>query len=387
MPCSSSSNIKSTATFINVTQGGSRLMLSIPAGFYAVGVTAGDVIRYSVPDTEYRKSKADELATSEVVGIVESRSGDSLNVVIYGSIALPATSIEATIPSSDTTVNGGGNDIYFLSSTTAGKVRVTAPTGQTDIIKPIYQVAPHGGPYTGIVMNYIGYKIGGDVQAYLQGGFDGGVGTISTVISGALNGTDNQLPTFYVDASISHVLPISEYPAFWNRYVKSFGYQDILLTNIVANANNIGRRITPISGSYSGTIIGTLPTVSTYAYLVERPPNGLTGNPNEKISINSVTHTISYTTENFATLTPKVVPAGVQYRLRTSDDLVIANTIITGIKVAGDGTTLTVPESISITSITTEALVLGATGDKYDLDTKIEDHTTRLEALENKVGL
>ena len=386
MPCSSSSNIKSTATFINVTQGGSRLMLSIPAGFYAVGVTAGDVIRYSVPDTEYRKSKADELATSEVVGIVESKSGDSLNVVIYGSIALPATSIEATIPSSDTTVNGGGNDIYFLSSTTAGKVRVTAPTGQTDIIKPIYQVAPHGGPYTGIVMNYIGYKIGGDVQAYLQGGFDGGVGTISTVISGALNGTDNQLPTFYVDASISHVLPISEYPAFWNRYVKSFGYQDILLTNIVANANNIGQTITPLTGSnYSGTIIGTLPTVSTYAYLVERPPNGLTGNPNEKISINSVTHTISYTTENFATLTPKVVPSGVQYRLRTSADVAIANKIITGIKVAGDGTTLTVPESISITSITTEALVLGATGDTYDLDTTIQDLTTRLVVLEDRV--
>ena len=386
MPCSSSSNIKSTATFINVTQGGSRLMLSIAAGFYNVGVTAGDVIRYSVPDTEYRKSKADELATSEVVGIVESKSGDSLNVVIYGSIALPATSIEATIPSSDTTVNGGGNDIYFLSSTTAGKVRVTAPTGQTDIIKPIYQVAPHGGPYTGIVMNYIGYKIGGDVQAYLQGGFDGGVGTISTVISGAPNGTDNQLPTFYVDASISHVLPISEYPAFWNRYVKSFGYQDILLTNIVANANNIGERITPLTGSnYSGTIIGTLPTVSTYAYLVERPPNGLTGNPNDKISINSVTHTISYTTENFATLTPKVVPAGVQYRLRTSADVAIANTIITGIKIAGDGTTLTVPESISITSITTEALVLGATGDTYDLDTTIQDLTTRLVVLEDRV--
>lgn len=386
MPCSSSSNIKSTATFINVTQGGSRLMLSIPQGYYAVGVTAGDVIRYSVPDTEYRKSKADELATSEVVGIVESKSGESLNVVIYGSIALPATSIEATIPSEDTTVNGGGNDIYFLSSTTAGKVRVTAPTGQTDIIKPIYQVAPHGGPYTGIVMNYIGYKIGGDVQAYLQGGFDGGVGTISTVISGAPNGTDNQLPTFYVDASISHVLPISEYPAFWNRYVKSFGYQDILLTNIVANANNIGQRITPLTGSnYSGTIIGTLPTVSTYAYLVERPPNGLTGNPNDKISINSVTHTISYTTENFATLTPKVVPAGVQYRLRTSDDRQPANTIITGIKVAGDGTTLTVPESISITSITTEALVLGATGDTYDLDTTIQDLTTRLVVLEDRV--
>ena len=284
-------------------------------------------------------------------------------------------------------MNGGGNDIYFLSSTTAGKVRVTAPTGQTDIIKPIYQVAPHGGPYTGIVMNYIGYKIGGDVQAYLQGGFDGGVGTISTVISGALNGTDNQLPTFYVDASISHVLPISEYPAFWNRYVKSFGYQDILLTNIVANANNIGQIITPISGSYSGTIIGTLPTVSNYAYLVERPPNGLTGNPNERISISSVSHTISYTTENFATLTPKVVPSGVQYRLRTSDDFPIPNTIITGIKVAGDGTTLTVPESISITSITTEALVLGLTGDTYDVDTKIEDHTSRLVVIESMLGI
>ena len=46
---------------------------------------------------------------------------------------------------------------------------------------------------------------------------------------------------------------------------------------------------------------------------------------------------------------------------------------------------MTVPESISITSITTEALVLGATGDTYDLDTTIQDLTNRLVVLEDRV--
>lgn len=382
MPCSSSSNIKSTATFINVTQGGSRLMLSIPTGYYAAGVTAGDVIRYSVPDTQYVKSKADALANSEVVGIVESKSGTSLNVVIYGSINLPASSIETTTPSSDTTSGGGGDDIYFLSATTSGKVRVLAPTGQSDIIKPIYQVAPHGlGAYTGIVMNYIGYKIGGDVQAYLQGGFDGGIGTISTVIGGASNGIDetNQLPTFYVDASIRHILPISEYPGFWNRYVKSLGYQDIVTTSLTALSTNIGQRITPSTGKYSGTIRQTIPP---NRYLVERPPNGITGNANDKIIINGVAQTITYTTENYASLTPILIPSPTT--IITDGVTHIINRIITGIKVAGEGTTITVPESITISSITTDALIVGASGG-YNLDTTVQDLTTRIVTLESKI--
>lgn len=380
MPCSSSSNIKSTATFINVTQGGSRLMLSIASANCAAGVTAGDVIRYSVPDTQYVKSKADALANSEVVGIVESKSGTSLNVVIYGSINLPASSIETTTPSSDTTSGGGGNDIYFLSATTSGKVRVIAPIGQTDIIKPIYQVAPHGNSaYTGIVMNYIGYKIGGDVQAYLQGGFDGGVGTVSTVISGA--GTDNQLPTYYADASMSHVLPISEYPTFWNRYVKSFGYYDIVETTQASLSTNIGKPIVAKvgSGNYSGTIKGT---VSTNGYLVERPPNGVTGNPGDKIIINNVTHTIRYTTENYAAITPIIISPTTT--IITGGGIPISNRIVTGIKVAGDGTTLTVPQSITITSVTTDALIVGASGG-YDLDTTVQDLTNRVAVLETKI--
>lgn len=380
MPCSSSSNIKSTATFINVTQGGSRLMLSIPSSDAAAGVTAGDVIRYSVtdPDNIYVKSQANELDNSEVVGIVESKSGSSLNVVIYGSINLPATSIEATTPSNDTTTGGGGNDIYFLSATTSGKVRVIAPTGQTDIIKPIYQVAPHGlGAYSGIVMNYIGYKIGGDVEAYLQGGFDGGIGTICTIIGGI--GTGSQLPTFYVDASVRHVLPISEYPAFWNRYGKSFGFHDVvLITTNTAVPGDVGQIITgPV---YSGKILQQL---STNAYMVERPPDGLTGESGTRFRIGDELQqrTIQSTTENVAAITPILSPTP-SITVIGSRDIAIANpNIITGMKVAGDGTTLTVAESIIINSITTDALIVGVS-DGYDLDAKIQNLEARLSILE-----
>ena len=378
MPCSSSSNIKSTATFINVTQGGSRLMLSIPSSDAAAGVTGGDVIRYSVtdPDNIYVKSKADELDNSEVVGIVESKSGSFLNVVIYGSINLPATSIEATTPSSDTTTGGGGNDIYFLSATTSGKVRVIAPTGQSDIIKPIYQVAPHGGVYSGIVMNYIGYKIGGDVQAYVQGGFDGGIGTISTIIGGI--GTDSQLPTFYVDASVRHVLPISEYPGFWNRYGKSFGFHEYLIIQAnTAVPGDIGQIVSNYYPpfTYNGKVVGV---VSQNSYIIERPPNGVTGEAFDIIKIgNNTFSTRIMSSENVAAITPILIPTPTITVIGSGDIIITNPNIITGIKVAGDGTTLAVPESVTITSIITDALIVGVSGG-YDLDGKIQDLDTRL---------
>ena len=91
MPCSSSSNIRSSQTLVTVTQGGSRLTATIPSGSYTAGVTAGDVIFYNPITSLYQKSNADASNTAEVFGLVETITdvggpSYSLNVVIYGSI-------------------------------------------------------------------------------------------------------------------------------------------------------------------------------------------------------------------------------------------------------------------------------------------------------------
>lgn len=132
----------------------SRVIVNIPQLTYEDGITGGDVIRYDTVGGIYIKSIANQPQNSEVFGIVESVSSDfSLNVVINGSITLNNNLINRS------GLNSGENDIYFLSGVSAGFVENAGPTFPNYIIKPIYQVAPHGN-YTGLVRNYLGYSNG-----------------------------------------------------------------------------------------------------------------------------------------------------------------------------------------------------------------------------------
>lgn len=170
------STFSSTTTFIDGNNGGSRLLVQISDASCVGGVTAGDVIRYDAINDVYTKSIADNPVNAEVFGIVESVNPDaSKNVVIYGSIDLPTISIE-DVPAGSTGA-GGGADVFFLSPTTEGKIRNTTPTELTQIVKAVYQVAPHG-IYTGIVMNYIGYKVPSEVSIFTPREFTTPIGTL-----------------------------------------------------------------------------------------------------------------------------------------------------------------------------------------------------------------
>jgi hypothetical protein len=164
--CSTSSNISSAINSLNITQGsgGSRLIVSIPA---VSGMTYGSVVRYDIATSGFTLSKADLPQNAEVFGVVESytSSTNKLNIVMNGSITIP----DAYLTNLPLDISGaaGGNDIYFLSGITAGLLQNLAPTNLDHIVKPIYQKAPHGS-YSGSVVNYSGYKMGGDVQASLD---------------------------------------------------------------------------------------------------------------------------------------------------------------------------------------------------------------------------
>ena len=182
--CSSnSSNLSGNVNINNITNSGARLLMTIPLSGFSGGrisgpiedtdgVTAGDAIRYdavvsSVSEGKYIKAQADSPANSEVVGIVEEvtpvnpvdpQSGIA-TIVISGQINYPESKlVTATHIDEDAGVTGsaGGNDIYFLSAATAGVLQNLAPVSPTQVIKPIYQVAPDS-PWSGQVVNYIGY--------------------------------------------------------------------------------------------------------------------------------------------------------------------------------------------------------------------------------------
>ena len=149
-----SSNIRSANTVVNAsTDGGNRLNISISSSqFGSSGLSAGNAIYYSTSTGKYEKSKADSPITSEVLGVIEGfdPTGNA-NVVLYGSIGLTGFFNLGT-------GGDGGHDIYFLSGVTAGVLQSLAPTNVNHIVKAVYQTAPHG-VYTGVVVNYIGYKV------------------------------------------------------------------------------------------------------------------------------------------------------------------------------------------------------------------------------------
>jgi hypothetical protein len=302
MTCNNSSNINVRKTYVTVTNGGSRLMINIPDSKCATGVTGGSVIRYD-PEANfntglYKLSTANTVESAEVVGIIESINTDkSKNVVIYGSINLPSSSVDNPVvgPSG----GSGGADIYFLSSTTSGKVTNIAPTDLSHVVKPIYQTAPHGnGSYTGVVMNYIGYKIDGadlsSTQQYnantyrIQGVYNtidpdsnSGIGLIRFLL------VDTELaytiPDTFVDMTTSHILPITEYPDYFNyfdyysavytysRSVSSLPHPTRLFieyavvdsTHIV-NSSYIGKYIFNRDGTYYTKIIDYDPANNAY---------------------------------------------------------------------------------------------------------------------------
>ena len=156
---SNSSNIRSTELKISVNRSiDSRLMVQLTnqsTGFLAPGLVAGDVIRFDVSLNGYTRADATSVSKSEVFGVIESVNLDgSLNVVTYGSITYPP---EKLINLDG--FNFGGNDIYFLSDTLPGRLQNLPPSNLGNIVKPVFQRAPHGNSFTGTVVNYVGYSI------------------------------------------------------------------------------------------------------------------------------------------------------------------------------------------------------------------------------------
>lgn len=155
---SNSSNIKANLTNLQFqSEFGSRLLVNIELS-NSSSFSSGDVIRYDITTSGYTKSCADTAPNSEVFGVIESIDDGTASVVTYGSINYPSTHLINI-----TGTNYGGNDIYFLSSSFPGKLVNIPPSNVGEIIKPIYQVAPHssisGLDATGTIVNYVGYVI------------------------------------------------------------------------------------------------------------------------------------------------------------------------------------------------------------------------------------
>lgn len=236
---SSSQNTRIFAPYAILTQDTSRLAIKISTGQgYSIvsGITAGDVIRYNPLYAsggltgQYVKSQADTNINSEVLGVVESVSGNNYTVVTHGSILYPSARLVGVCG------GAGGVDVLFLDAGISGGLTGTVVTSTTGaIVKPVIQLAPHGFFYNGVVVNYIGYKSGSDPSGAVPNFTGSGENTrtdMGTLDAGAIQYFSPQVEVSsnWLDISSSVLISKTSYPELFAIYQTNNGPYTELLT-------------------------------------------------------------------------------------------------------------------------------------------------------------
>lgn len=372
--CSNSSNIQASINTLSVTQGGSRLLVSIP---YVSGLTLGQVIRYDVATTGYTASRADLAETSEVFGVIESydSNANKFNTVIYGSVSIDSTRL-ADMGSGG---GSGGNDIYFLSGATAGKLQNLAPTNVNHIIKPVYQISPHGS-YTGVIVNYLGYRIGGEIQASFEN--DTNLGSLQTLLG------DSDFEVGFLDASISHELPISDYPEFYDKFEKQFGFVErITVSETVPGSITANLAVTQTTSSYTGTIT-SVDYANKYIYILRKSNTDL-ASTSKQISITTTSATVKLTptaTTVYSVFTPVInLTQPIAIYGKDGSNVSVTQNVRVGIKVKPQGVQVSVPTNVTTASLKATELKIGVAED--DLETLLDNFETRIAAIESRLRM
>lgn len=373
--CSNSSNIQSSINSLSVVQGGSRLLVSIP---YTAGLTTGSVVRYDVPTSGFTASKANLAETSEVFGVIETYDSTTslFGVVIYGSISLDSSKF-ADMGSGG---GSGGNDIYFLSGLTAGKLQNLAPTDLEHVVKPVYQVSPHGS-YTGVIVNYLGYKIGGDIQASYKNAEV--IGNIQIVVG------DATFEEGYVDASIAHALPVSDYPEYYEKYGTKYGYIEKVTTTDSIPGSVVPNQIaSQSSSSYKGTVV-SIDYGNKDIYLYKEALTDL-ASTTKQLAVNTSASTSSKLTidslEIYSVYTPIVtLTQPLSVTGKNGENVSITQQIKIGFKVKPIGVQVSIPTNVTTESLATTTLALGTSGD--DVETILNDFESRISAIESRLRM
>ena len=235
---SSSQNTRIFAPYAILTQDTSRLAIKISTGQgYSIvsGITAGDVIRFNPLFAsggltgQYVKSQADTNTNSEVLGVVESVSGNNYTVVTHGSILYPSARLVGVC------AGAGGVDVLFLDAGISGGLTGTVVTSTTGaIVKPVIQLAPHGFFYNGVVVNYIGYKSGSDPSGASPTFTSSGENTrtdLGTLDAGAIQyfSPQAELSSNWLDISSSVLISKTLYPELFAIYQTNNGpYTEVL---------------------------------------------------------------------------------------------------------------------------------------------------------------
>lgn len=364
------------------------------------GISAGDVIRFDVDQTQYTKSIANpnyggsfDLSNAEVVGIVEEISQDISGVtyatiVTHGLMNYPGL---LTIVSGISASAGGdgGTDVFFLNPETPGGITFEVQPGLGYIAKPVLQLCPTSdGRYNSIVVNYIGYETA-ESESYTVSNSEFTVGQLRIVDSAAT------VPTGWIDSSTSQFLSITEYPTAYDLYGTDYGGKETLTVNgsssfVSSLLNSYIRPINPTTAKGIGTYsqIVSVDTVNNKV-VVEHSSTGFTlwKNTYTQYELKDTVSSIKKITVTNGELTHFKTPV-LQTNINVfagNDQQVVNFTTKTLLRVKPDTRVSYLPDSAVFNSIEVSGTL--STANVPDVDTKIVNLETRIQALEQILGI
>ena len=390
--CANSSNIRTVSLNLNVSSVGARLITTIdktPAdGAYTVdsGLTAGDVIRYQVTGPTgaggtpiYKRSMADNVENAEVVGVVESATDAAMEVVIFGQINFPDSKF---VNSGSPEGASGGNDVYFLSSGTSGGVNSLAPDQVTQVVKPVLQ-RMDAGDFNAVVLNYIGYLVGGEVAAE-----DANSAIIGSVYEYVDIG--QILPSAHLKVSDdSHSLSVSNYNALYKKFGTTFGFTEVITLDSSDKVlgSMKGQRILQKDGSkstYSGRIHSVDSVNNTLT--IKRSGGQNQVDTTKKILIRNLQYDVT-STEITEFTTPKITK-----NTNTTASVGGAPTTATFsvAMVVDDTTGVTIPTNVSVDTLTVKNKLTTSTSEANTLDdinASVNTINTDISTIKSTLGL
>lgn len=383
--CATSSNIQSSLILQTIREEGDskRVAFKITtadAGISA-GVTVGSVIRYDVASNSYMPSIADNPATSEVIGVVESIENSVYTIVASGLIKYPGiTSIinryGPGCASSDggTGGEGGGADIYFLSNYCYGKMQLLEPIIQGHIVKPVMQRVAVG-EYNGIVLNYIGYEVSNNATSDFTNIKPAGTVEHSSQ-TGEIDG--------YINVSEPKIVDTKEYPELYDVFDKEYGpYREkIVLDSPNVNVSTlINSQVTQKSPFNTADSIGKVISgdSATNEIIVEKTSDQQKTDISKKVSIGNLKFT-ALSAEVTSFTIPSVDKQTITYNTADGVKEVELNPYMRTTK---DVTSVFLPQTIELSN-----LVCGViTTDGITVGTKLQNLENRIKDLEQRLGI
>lgn len=388
--CTNSSNIQSSLVtqVIREEANGKRVAFNISSGDAGIssGVTLGSVIRYDVPSDMYVPSRADDPATAEVIGIVESVqiiSGSPVyTVVASGLVKYPnIDSVINRYGSGCTAVDGGtggsngGADIFFLTDYCDGKLQLLEPTTSGHIVKPVMQRIAVG-EYNGIVLNYIGYEVA-----------DAATSSFTTVqpASAVYYAREGLDITGFIDASVPQILNVANnsdlYAVFGSNYGK---YQETVTLNN-PNANLISfigstvRQETSTGSQYNiGTVVSANQANNTVT--IQRESTEQKTDVSKLITFSSGYRIYPTSATITAFTVPSVPKQTITYTASSGSKTIELTPYMRSQK---DVASVFIPDIVELSKLVCNNMVT----DGITVGTKLNELETRLQAAERRLGI